>query len=80
MIQLTLTLKMTTAKVVETSVTVNKSPTQGYFHPDDHTQPTYQMTPGFKPFTVVSVFANLFLYPLSDMMFLQGMEVVFKVG
>ena len=20
---------------------------------DDHTQPTYQMTPGFKPFTVV---------------------------
>ena len=78
MIQLTLTLKMTTSQVVETSVTV--SPTQDYVHPDDHTQPTYEMTPGFKPFTVVPVLANLFLSPFSDMMFLQGMEVVFKVG
>ena len=50
MIQLTLTLKMTTAQVVETSVTVNNSPIQDYVHPDDHTQPTYEMTPGFKPF------------------------------
>ena len=49
MIQLTLTLRMTTAQVVETSVTVNNnSPIQDYFHPDDQTQPT----PGFKPFTV----------------------------
>ena len=41
MIQLTLTLKMTTAKVVETSVTVNNnSPIQDYVHPDDQTQPT----------------------------------------
>ena len=40
MIQLTLTLKMTTAQVVETSVTVNnKSPIQDYVHPDDQTQP-----------------------------------------
>ena len=23
-------------------------------HPDDHTQPTYEMTPGFKPFTVAN--------------------------
>ena len=52
MIQLTLTLKMTTAQVVETSVTVNSSPIQDYVHPDDHAQPTYEMTPGFKPFTV----------------------------
>ena len=54
MIQLTLTLKMTTtAQVVETSVTVNNnSPTQYYVHPDDQTQPTFEMTPGFKPFTV----------------------------
>ena len=38
--QLTLTLKMTTAQVVETSVTVdNKSPIQDYVHPDDQTQP-----------------------------------------
>ena len=40
-IQLTLTLKMTTAQVVESSVTVNNSPIQDYVHPDDHAQPTY---------------------------------------
>ena len=52
-IQLTLTLKMTTAQVVETSVTVNNnSPIHDYVHPDDQTQPTFEMTPGFKPFTV----------------------------
>ena len=52
-IQLTLTLKMTTAQVVETSVTVNNnSPIQDYVHPDDQTQP-FEMTPGFKPFTVL---------------------------
>ena len=40
-IQLTLTLKITTAQVVETSVTVdNNSPIQDFVHPDDHTQPT----------------------------------------
>ena len=42
---------MTTAQVVETSVTVNNnSPIQDYVHPDDQTQP-FEMTPGFKPFT-----------------------------
>ena len=51
-IQLTLTLKMTTAQVVETSVTVNNSPIQDYVHPDDQTQPTFEMTPRFKPFTL----------------------------
>ena len=53
-IQLTLTLKMTTAQVVETSVTVNNN----YVHPDDQTQPTFEMTPGFKPLTniLISVF------------------------
>ena len=46
-------LKMTTAQVVETSVTVNNnSPIQDYVHPDDQTQP-FEMTPGFKPFTVL---------------------------
>ena len=39
---------MTTAKVVETSVTVNKSSIQDYAHSDDHAQPTYKMTPGLK--------------------------------
>ena len=43
MMQLTLTLQMTTAQVVETSVTVNNnSPIQDYVHLDDHTQPTYK--------------------------------------
>ena len=50
-IELTLTLKMTTAQVVERSVTVNNNtPIQEYVHPDDQTQPTFEMTPGFKPF------------------------------
>ena len=40
---------MTTAQVVETSVT-NNSLSQGYFHPDDHTKHITD-TPGFKPFT-----------------------------
>ena len=44
--QLTLTLKMTTAQVVN-----NNSPIQDYVHQDDHTQPTFELTPsGFKPF------------------------------
>ena len=46
---------MTTALVVETSVTVcvnNNSPIQDYVHPDDQTQlQPFEMTPGFKPFT-----------------------------
>ena len=33
-------------------VDVNNSPIQDYVHPDDQTQMT-QMTPGFKPFTVI---------------------------
>ena len=54
--ELTLTLKMTTAQVVETSVTVNNnSPIQNYVYPDDQTQPSFEMTPGFKPFTVSKV-------------------------
>ena len=42
-IQLTLTLKMTTAQVVETSVIINNnvnSPIQHYVHPNDQAQPT----------------------------------------
>ena len=47
------TLKMTTTQVVETSVTVsNNSPIQDYGHPDNQTQPTFEMTPGFKPLTI----------------------------
>ena len=44
---------MTSAQVVETSVKVtSNSPSQDYTHPDDHNLPTYDMTPGFKPFTM----------------------------
>ena len=44
---------MTSAQVVETSVNVtSNSPSQDYIHLDDHNLPNYDMTPGFKPFTV----------------------------
>ena len=56
MIELTLSLKMTTAQDAETSVTVNNnSLIQDYVHPDDHSQPTHEMTPGFKPFTIFCI-------------------------
>ena len=53
-----LSLKMTTAQVVKTSVTVNNNVHNNNVHnnnvhPDDQTQPTFEMTPGFKPFTVL---------------------------
>ena len=54
-IQLTLTLKMTTALVVETSVTLNNSPILDYFHLDDHTQPIYEMTPVMSHVTLLHV-------------------------
>ena len=42
-ILLTLTLRMTTAQVVQTSDNVNNnSPIHDYVHPGDHTQPTYE--------------------------------------
>ena len=47
-----LTLKMTSAQVVETSVSANNSSFQNYNHPDDHTRQTTD-TPGFKPFTLL---------------------------
>ena len=54
-IKISLTLKMTTAQVVETSITVNNnSPIQDYVQLNDQTQPTFEMTPEFKPFTTIS--------------------------
>ena len=38
------------AQVVETPVTVNNSLIQDYVRTDNHSQPTYEITPGFKPF------------------------------
>ena len=47
---------MTTAHVAETSVTVNNnSPIQDYVHLDDQTQPTFETTPRFKPFTSFNI-------------------------
>ena len=31
---------------------ISHSPIQDYIHPDNQTQPTLEMTPEFKPFTV----------------------------
>ena len=50
-IQLTLTVQ-----AVETAVTINNnSPIQDYVHLDDQIQPTFEMSPGFKSFTVYIV-------------------------
>ena len=46
---------MTSAKVVETSVNVIKHPSEDYTQPDDRTLLNYDMTPGFKPFTILLV-------------------------
>ena len=55
-----MTLKTITTQVVETSVTVNNnSPIQDYVQPDDHTQPSNEMTPRFKTFTVPEVFVKV---------------------
>ena len=55
-----MTLKMTTAQVFETSVTVNNGSIQNVVHLDDHTQPTYEMTPEFKTFTVTRILRTWF--------------------
>ena len=50
---------MTSAQVVETLVNVtSNSPSQDYAHPNDHNLPNYDMTPGFKPFTVLRSFGR----------------------
>ena len=44
---------MISAQVVETSVNVTlNSPSQDYTHSDDRTPLSYDMIPGFKPFTI----------------------------
>ena len=50
-IQLTFTLKMITAHVIETSCTVNNRPIHNFDQPDNHVPPSYEITPGFKPST-----------------------------
>jgi len=51
MMQLTLTLKMITAQVIETSFAVNNSPIHNFEQPDNHVPPSYEITPVFKPST-----------------------------
>ena len=47
---------MTSSQVVETSVNVtSNSSSQDDTHLDDHNLPTYDMTPGFKPFTASKI-------------------------
>ena len=60
---------MKTAQVVETSVTVNNnSPVHDYVHPDDQTQPTFEMTLGFKPLTVYIFVVVKILFFLRNML------------
>ena len=56
---LTLTLKMTPAQVVKTSVAINNSHIQDCTHPDDHIPPSYEIMRRFKPFKVDRLFLNL---------------------
>ena len=58
---ITLTLKMTTAQVVQMSVTVTNSSFQNYTYPDDHTRQTTDI-PGFKPFTF-----TIFLFDIGSL-------------
>ena len=64
--QVHLTLVLTSAQVVETSVTItDNSPSRDYTHPDDQTT-LLHVTPGFKPFTVLVyiLYPVYMLYPV----------------
>ena len=61
---------MTSAQVVETSVTVtDNNPFQDYPHPDDHTTQS-TVTPRFKPFTV------LHYYTVCQEIYIQTNEAI----
>ena len=55
--------KMTSAQVVETSVTVTNSSFQNYTHPDNHTKQTTG-TPGFNHFLDADLFVHVW-YPFT---------------
>ena len=55
-------IHISTAQVIETSVTVINSHIQDYVHPDDHTQPTYEMTPG-QLYTSLLLKSLIFTFP-----------------
>ena len=62
---------MTTAQVVETSVTVNNSPIQDYVHPDDQTQPTFDSGHCFSSLSFV---LNVNKSPAGFVVSLQGFQ------
>jgi len=72
---------MTSAQVVETSVT-NNSSFQNYTDPDDHTIRTTD-TPGFKPFTVLQLSSlyipNIYINVLRRT-FLKSLKVKLKLS
>ena len=41
--------------VLNRIVVVDSDSVQDYVHPDDQTLSTFEMTPGFKPFTVITI-------------------------
>ena len=51
-----LTLKMTAAEAVETSVTTINSLSQDFTNLDDQPSQTLTDTPGFKPFTLMYIY------------------------
>ena len=84
MIQLTLTLKMTTAQVFEMSVTVNNnSPIQNYVQPDNQIQITFGTTPEFKPFTKLvkaTVHINFVIFGLFVLIFHHKLTFIFYIS
>ena len=56
---------MTSAQVVEKSVTITNSSFQNYTDPVDHTRQTTD-TPGFKPFTSVVFATEVLIVRLTD--------------
>ena len=60
-IQLTLTLKLTAAQVVEMSVTVSNNSVWDYNHPDNHAPPTYKVT-------TIAMQSNLLIVNLSTVL------------
>ena len=81
MMQLTLTLKVTTAQVVETSVTVNNNnPIQDYVHSDDQTQPTYEMTHGLKYFTIIKKIIIIIIIIIIIVVLMMVMMMISEVN
>ena len=42
-----------------TNLEQTNNPIQDYVHPDDQTQPTFEMTPGFKTFTTINYLISI---------------------